>query len=101
MVCAVVYNTHTDEDWDATLEVMMTPVKLGSHSTFSLERYWLHGRGNQRSTGNVVCVAHPKLPRIKVPSTQLSRVGVDCLRVVAVMRRDLSLYAVTESSVRT
>jgi hypothetical protein len=46
MVCAVVYNTHTDEDWDATLEVMMTPGQIGLHSTCPafLERYWRHGR---------------------------------------------------------
>jgi hypothetical protein len=46
MVCAVVYERHTDEEWDATLEDMMTPGQIRLHSTCSafLERYWLHGR---------------------------------------------------------
>lgn len=46
MVCAVVYERHTDEEWDATLEDMMTPGQTGLHSTCSdfLERYSLFGR---------------------------------------------------------
>jgi hypothetical protein len=90
MVCLGLQK-HTDEEWDATLEDMMTPGQIRLHSTCSafLERYWLHGR-NQGSTGNIVLCSARNFGLKSPPRS--SAVGVDCLRVVAVvMRGDLAV----------